>query len=81
MKRLAAVAVTGLFLAGLLSAPAGAGEASRDDVLKAAKKAAEFLVKQQNPDGGFGEKEGKPFSMVGYTGLVVAGLIETGTAP
>jgi squalene-hopene/tetraprenyl-beta-curcumene cyclase len=81
MNRLAAVAVTGLFLAGLLSAPAGAGEPTRDDVLKAAKKAAEFVVKRQNPDGGFGEKEGKPFSMVGYTGLVVAGLVETGTAP
>ena len=80
MKPSATVAVTGLFLAGLLSASAGAGEATRDDVLKAAKKAAEFVVKQQNPDGGFGQKEGKPFSMVGYTGLVVAGLIETGTA-
>jgi squalene-hopene/tetraprenyl-beta-curcumene cyclase len=80
MRRLLGLAVIGMFLAGTLAAAAAAGEASRDEVVKAVRKGAEFLVKQQNPDGGFGQKDGKPFSMVGYTGMVVAGLVESGAA-
>jgi len=78
MRRIMGLGLIGLFVAGMAACSASAGEGTRDDALKAAKKGAEFLIKQQNPDGGFGQREGKPFSMVGYTGLVVAGLVESG---
>ena len=78
MRSFLAMLTAGVFLAGCLAVTATAGEATRDEAIKAAKKGAEFLLKQQNPDGGFGQKDGKPFSMVGYTGLAVAGLVESG---
>ena len=82
MKRIMALAAVSLFLVG---SPALAEDApkgvSKDQVQKAAKKGAEFLVKKQNADGGFGEFKGQPASSVGYTGLVVAALVESGTAP
>lgn len=72
-----AVTVAVLAVGGL----AAGGEVKRADVMKTAQKAADFLVKQQNADGGFGTFKGQPASSVGYTGLVVAALVESGTAP
>jgi squalene-hopene/tetraprenyl-beta-curcumene cyclase len=78
LRKVLAVAVGGILAAGGL---AQSGEVKRADVIKTAQKAADFLVKQQNADGGFGIFKDQPASSVGYTGLVVAALVESGTAP
>ena len=47
------------------------------DAASLAKKAAAFLAKSQNEDGSWGAAPNNR----GVTGIVVAGLLKTGTAP
>lgn len=57
--------------------PAAAGQVSSAKVDAALKKAVEFVLARQNPDGGFGEPPN--FSPnVGITGLTLVSLVESG---
>ena len=52
----------------------GAAEA-QDPYELAADKAVDFILANQNEDGGFGKYQGRPASSVGVTGLVTAALL------
>ncbi|HEX4612800.1 MAG TPA: prenyltransferase/squalene oxidase repeat-containing protein [Urbifossiella sp.] len=64
-----------LIAAALVAAPAPAQPAG--DVSALAKKAAAFLAKSQNEDGSWGPAPNNR----GVTGIVVTGLLRTGTGP
>src|SRR4051794_36160841 len=64
-----------LFAAALAAGPAQAQPPA--DAAAMAKKAAAFLVKSQNEDGSWGPAPNNR----GVTGIVVTGLLRTGTSP
>jgi len=88
MSRTALLAIGAALLAGCSQAPhrvpPAVTDALRDlDVphkelpARAAKKAVEFLLDNQNADGGYGFFKGKPQSQVGVTALVAHSLMKS----
>jgi squalene-hopene/tetraprenyl-beta-curcumene cyclase len=55
----------------------GRAAEAQDPYALAADKAVDFILANQNEDGGFGKYQGQPASSVGVTGLVTAALLDS----